>query len=233
MKADREIIRSAKFAADAADFIVAHAHKALGERNEFRIALSGGNTPRPVYARLATVARDLPWELFRITFGDERCVPQDDPQSNFRMARDTLFVPAAVPEKSIMRMRGEIDPQIAAQEYEEQLDVLATQRGEPIYRHDLILLGLGEDGHTASLFPGTAGVEETTRRVIANFVPRFNSWRLTFTFPLINHARHICFLVNATKHKDLIERVIDGDPSFPASRVSPSAGGLTWILGQG
>jgi 6-phosphogluconolactonase len=232
MKADREIIRSSNFAADAADFIVAHAHKALGERNEFRIALSGGNTPRPVYARLATVARDLPWELFRITFGDERCVPPDDPQSNFRMARETLFVPAAVPEKSIIRMPGEIDPQIAAQEYEDQLDVLATHHGETIYRHDLILLGLGEDGHTASLFPGTAGVEETTRRVIANFVPKFNSWRLTFTFPLINHARHICFLVDPTKHKDLIERVIDGDPSFPASRVNPSAGGLTWILGQ-
>ena len=232
MKTDREIIRSANFAADAADFIVAHAHKALGERNEFRIALSGGNTPRPVYAQLATVARDLPWKLFRITFGDERCVPPDDPQSNFRMARETLFVPAAVPEKSIMRMRGEIDPQIAAQEYEDQLDVLATQRGEPIYRHDLILLGLGDDGHTASLFPGTAGVEETTRRVIANFVPKFDSWRLTFTFPLINHARHICFLADATKHKDLIDRVIDGDPSFPASRVNPSAGGLTWILGE-
>jgi 6-phosphogluconolactonase len=227
-----EIIRSANFAADAADFIIGQAHKALGERNEFRIALSGGNTPRPVYTRLATVARDLPWELFRITFGDERCVPPDDQQSNFRMARETLFVPAAVPEKSIMRMRGEIDPQIAAREYEEHLDVLATQRGEPIYRHDLILLGLGEDGHTASLFPGTAGVEETTRRVIANFVPKFNSWRLTFTFPLINHARQICFLVDATKHKDLIERVIDGDPSFPASRVSPTAGGLRWILAQ-
>jgi len=228
-----EIIRSDNFAADAADFIIGQAHKALGERNEFRIALSGGNTPRPVYTRLATVARDLPWELFRITFGDERCVPPDDQQSNFRMARETLFVPAAVPEKSIMRMRGEIDPQIAAREYEEHLDVLATQRGEPIYRHDLILLGLGEDGHTASLFPRTAGVEETTRRVIANFVPKFDSWRLTFTFPLINHARQICFLVDATKHKDLIERVIDGDPSFPASRVSPTAGGLRWILAQG
>jgi 6-phosphogluconolactonase len=232
MKADREIIRSANFAAEAADFIIEHARKALGERNEFRIALSGGNTPRPVYAQLATFARDLPWELFRITFGDERCVPPDDPQSNFRMARETLFVPAAVPEKSIMRMRGEIDPQTAAQEYEEHLDVLAAQSGDPIYRHDLILLGLGEDGHTASLFPGTAGVEETTRRVIANFVPKFNSWRLTFTFPLINHARHICFLADATKRKDLIERVIDGDPNFPASRVNSSAGGLTWILGQ-
>jgi 6-phosphogluconolactonase len=99
MKADREIIRSANFVAEAADFIIKRAHKAIADRNEFRIALSGGNTPRPVYAQLATVARDLPWELFRITFGDERCVPPDDPQSNFKMARETLFVPAAVPEK--------------------------------------------------------------------------------------------------------------------------------------
>jgi 6-phosphogluconolactonase len=228
----RELIRTKNFAADAADFILDQAHKAIGERNEFRIALSGGNTPRSVYARLATIGRDLPWDRIRITFGDERCVPPDDPQSNFRMARETLFVPAAVPEESITRMRGEIDPQIAAQEYEELLDLLATQRGEHIYRHDLILLGLGGDGHTASLFPDTAGLEETRRRVIANFVPKFNSWRLTFTFPLINHARQICFLVNATKNADLIDRVLRGDPQLPASRVEATAGDVTWILGQ-
>jgi 6-phosphogluconolactonase len=228
----RHVIRTKNFAADAADFIIDQAHKAIGERNEFRIALSGGNTPRPVYARLATVARDLPWELIRITFGDERCVPPDDPQSNFRMAQEILFVPAAVPEKSIARMRGEIDPQIAAREYEDYLDVLATQRGETIYRHDLILLGLGNDGHTASLFPNTAGLEEKRRKVIANFVPNFNSWRLTFTFPLINHGRQICFLVNATKNARLIEGVLHGDSQFPAVRVNPSAGELTWIVGQ-
>ena len=228
----RKVIRTKNFAAEAADFILDQAHKAIGERNEFRIALSGGNTPRPVYARLATIGRDLPWERIRITFGDERCVPPDDPQSNFRMARETLFVPAAVPEESIARMRGEIDPQIAAQEYEDFLDLLATQRGEHIYRHDLILLGLGGDGHTASLFPDTAGLEETRRRVIANFVPKFNSWRLTFTFPLINHARQICFLVNATKNADLIDRVLRGDPQLPASRVEATAGDVTWILGQ-
>jgi 6-phosphogluconolactonase len=227
----RHVIRTKNFAADAADFIVDQAHKALGERNEFKIALSGGNTPRPVYARLAAIARDLPWELIRITFSDERCVPPDDPQSNFRMANETLFVPAAVPEKSIARLRGEIDPQIAAQEYEDHLDVLATQRGETIYRHDLILLGLGDDGHTASLFPNTAGLEEETRKVIANFVPKLNSWRLTFTFPLINHARHVCFLVNVSKSADLIERVMRGDLRFPASRVNPTAGNLTWIIG--
>ena len=131
-----------------------------------------------------------------------------------------------------MRMRGEIDPQIAAQEYEDELGLLGTQRGEQIYRHDLILLGLGDDGHTASLFPGTAALEESIRQVVANFVPKLDAWRLTFTFPLINQARHVCFLANANKHADLIERVLSGDPQYPAARVDPSAGELTWIVGE-
>jgi 6-phosphogluconolactonase len=227
-----QVFRTKNFVADAASFIIAQAHRAIGERKEFRIALSGGNTPRPVYAELARMARDFPWEKILVTFGDERCVPPDDAQSNYRMARETLFAPAGIPEKSIMRMRGEIDPQIAAQEYQDQINLLATQRGEQIYRHDLILLGLGDDGHTASLFPGTSALDETTRRVVANFVPKFDTWRLTFTFPLINQARHVCFLVNAAKHADLVERVLKGDSQYPASRVHPSAGDVTWILGQ-
>jgi 6-phosphogluconolactonase len=232
VKTEPQVVRTKNFAADAADFILERVREAIGERNEFRIALSGGNTPRLVYARLAAVANNLPWDLVRFTFGDERCVPPDDPESNFRMARETLLAPAGVPEKSILRMRGEIDPQIAAQDYQDQLDSIASQRGEPIYRHDLILLGLGDDGHTASLFPGTAALEETTRRVVANFVPKLNAWRLTFTFPLINHARHILFLVGAAKSPELIERVWKGDPQFPASRVNPTGGELTWIIGE-
>src|SRR5436190_7593547 len=173
----REVFRTKNFVADAANFIVDLAHQAIGERNEFRIALSGGNTPRPVYAELARMARDFPWEKILITFGDERCVPPDDAQSNYRMARESLFVPAAVPEKSVMRMRGEIDPQLAAQEYQDGLASLAASRREKIYRHDLILLGMGDDGHTASLFPETAALEEKTRSVVANFVPKFDSWR--------------------------------------------------------
>src|SRR5216110_3429828 len=229
---DHQVIRTKNFAVDAAQFILDQAHNALGERNEFRLALSGGNTPAPVYSRLAAIGHDLPWQLTRITFGDERCVPPDDRQSNFRMAWETLLAPAAVPEKSILRMRGEIDPQIAAREYEEQLDLMASQRGEPIYTHDLILLGLGDDGHTASLFPGTAALEETIRRVVANFVPKFNAWRLTFTFPLINHARHILFLVGAMKNPKLIQRVLQGDRQLPAARVDPSAGEVTWMIGE-
>jgi len=232
MEAHPRVVRIKNFIADAAAFILEKARTAMAERNEFRIALSGGNTPAPVYARIAAEAHDFPWDRVRFTFGDERCVPPDDPQSNFRMARENLFVPSAVPEKSIMRMRGEIDPQIAAQEYENQLDAIATERDEPIYQHDLILLGIGDDGHTASLFPGTAALEEMTRRVVANFVPKLNAWRLTFTFPLINHARHILVLVGASKSPRLIERVLAGDQQFPAARVNPSAGEVTWMIGE-
>jgi 6-phosphogluconolactonase len=227
-----EVVRTKNFVPDATALIINLARKALAERGEFRIALSGGNTPRPVYAEVARLGRDLPWNKILITFGDERCVPPEDEQSNYRMARETLLSAANVPPESVLRMRGELDPPIAAQEYQDALDLRANQRGEQIYRHDLMLLGLGEDGHTASLFPGTAALEETKRRVVENFVPKFNSWRLTCTFPLINQSRHVCFLLNASKHADLVERVLQGDPQYPASRVQPSSGNLTWILGQ-
>ena len=145
---------------------------------------------------------------------------------------DRTCDPANVPEKSIARMQGEIDPQVAAQKYEEQLDLLAAQRGETSYRHDLILLGMGDDGHTASLFPGTEALQEKTRKVMANFVPKFNVWRITFTFPLINQARKICFLANANKNAALLEKVLAGDESYPAAQVGPAEGGLAWILGE-
>jgi 6-phosphogluconolactonase len=227
----REVIHSKNFVPDAARFLLQQARAALAERNEFRLALSGGNTPRPVYTEFARIGRDLPWERVHFTFSDERCVPPDDKQSNFRMANETLFRLASVPEKSIARMRGEIEPKLAAQEYQDHLDLHATQRGEQVYRHDLILLGLGEDGHTASLFPGTKALEEKTQRVVANFVPQLNSWRLTFTFPLINQARHICFLVNANKQPELIERVLAGATRYPAARVDARDGQITWIIG--
>jgi 6-phosphogluconolactonase len=229
---DREIIRSSNFVADAAELILKEARGALGERGEFRIALSGGNTPRPIYAELGRRASDILWERVRFTFGDERCVPPDDAQSNFRMARETLFEPFAIPARSILRMRGEIEPVLAAQEYEDELALLATQHGETIYRHDLILLGMGDDGHTASLFPGTAALEEPTRRVVANFVPKLNSWRLTMTFPLLNQARHVLFLIGAAKNPALLERVLAGDAEFPTSRVAPPNGRVTWLIGE-
>ena len=228
----RDVVRSQNFVHEAAELILSHARAALAERDQFRIALSGGNTPRPVYTEFARIARDIPWDRVHFTFGDERCVPPDDPQSNYRTARESLFVPGAVPEKSVARMRGEIDPQVAAQEYEDGLAPLAAQHGEQIYRHDLILLGVGDDGHTASLFPGTAALDENVRKVVANFVPKFDAWRITFTFPLINQARHVCFLANANKNPALLDRILQGDQQFPAARVAPLKGDLSWILGE-
>lgn len=229
---NREVIRTPNLTADAAAFILGQARRALAERGEFRIALSGGNTPRPIYTEFGRMAHDLPWERVRFTFGDERCVPPDDATSNYRMARESLFEPSAVPEKSVLRMRGEIEPQLAAQEYEEALALLATQHGETIYRHDLLLLGMGADGHTASLFPGTAAVGELVRRVVANFVPKVESWRLTMTLPLLNQSRQILFLVAGDKDPQVLERVLAGDAEFPASRVNPPNGHLTWMIGE-
>jgi 6-phosphogluconolactonase len=227
----KRVLHTNNFTGDAVAIIEDAAQEAIAERGMFRFCLCGGNTPRPVFAELAK-HDSIPWDKVQVTFGDERCVPPDDPQSNFRMARESLFVPAAVPEKSIARMRGEIDPQIAAQEYQDGLDVLAAQRGETIYRHDLILLGVGDDGHTASLFPGTPALDETTRKIVANFVPKFDSWRITFTYPLINQARHVCFLANANKNPTLLEEVLAGDQQYPSARVAPMNGDLTWILAE-
>jgi 6-phosphogluconolactonase len=219
-----QIVRTKNFVTDATNFIIDRACRSLTERGQFRIALSGGNTPRPVYSEWARLGRELPWDQVLITFGDERCVPPDDAQSNYRMARESLLEPARVPEQSVMRMRGEIDPENAAQEYEAELDRRAEQRQETIFQHDLILLGVGDDGHTASLFPGTVALEETRRKVVANFVPKFDAWRLTMTFPIINQARCVCFFVNAAKNPELISRVIAGDQQYPAARVKPTSG---------
>src|ERR1051325_2904460 len=141
----REVIHTRDFVADATEFIFQQINLALTERGRVRIALSGGNTPRPVYRELAETKSKLPWDRLLFTFGDERCVPPEDEQSNFRMARESLFDPAGVPATSIARMHGEMDPQKAAQEYEARLDLVAAQQQEVIYRHDLILLGLGDD----------------------------------------------------------------------------------------
>ncbi|MFL6527765.1 MAG: 6-phosphogluconolactonase [Chthoniobacterales bacterium] len=224
-----EVIRTTRFVSDAAGFIEQHAELALKERGEFRLALSGGNTPRPVFEELARC--NLPWDRVRITFGDERCVPPDDKQSNYRMAREALLSKAKVPDESVLRMRGEVAPAKAADEYQDQLDRMAEEKGETIYRHDLILLGMGDDGHTASLFPGTPALDETQRRVVANFVPKFDQWRITFTYRLINAARHVCFLANAAKNAELLQDVIGGNEQYPAARVRPADGRVTWILG--
>lgn len=221
-----EILHTLSFVPDAVALITGAAEKAIAARGVFRIALSGGNTPRPVYEAVAGL--DLPWDQWEITFGDERCVPPDSDQSNFRMAKLSWFDPARVPASRILRMEGEVDPVTAAEKYEKEL----LDRASP-YRHDLILLGMGDDGHTASLFPGTEALRVTDRLVVANYVPKFSTHRLTFTYPLLNAARHVCFLVSSAGKEAVLKEVLAGNTEYPSAAVAPVDGRITWLLGGG
>lgn len=225
------VLRATDFVSEAAQFIIDHGQAAIAARGLFRLSLSGGGTPRPIYAELARRAADLPWEKVQITFGDERCVSPDDSQSNFRMAREALLDHVPIPEGNVFRIRGEIDPQAAADECERKLAAVAARFGEERYAHDLVLLGLGEDGHTASLFPNSPALEETARNVIPATGPKPPPQRVTFTFPLLNAARHICFLVKDASKEGIIAEVLRGDTRHPAARVRPTQGGVTWLLG--
>lgn len=222
-----EIIRTATFAEDAAHFIADCARQAVDEYGHFRLSLSGGNTPRAVYAALALL--DCDWSKWIITFGDERCVPPDDPQSNFRMASEAFLLVSTPGE--VLRIHGEHPPEEAAVEYESILQQVALRFGEETCRHDLVLLGLGDDGHTASLFPDTKALTEANRSVVANFVPKFNSYRITTTYRLINAARKVAFLVNDPKKAHIVEGALRHDPAYPASGVQPATGVLLWFIG--
>lgn len=221
-----EIIKSDNFVRDAVALIERAADTAIFERGEFRIGLSGGNTPRPVYQSLAK-NKDA-WLGWIFTFGDERCVPPDSDQSNYRMARETLFDLAPIAPENIHRIRGEDDPVTAAAEYEATLRK-HTRGG--IYRHDILLLGMGDDGHTASLFPETAALAEKDKWVVSNFVPKFNTHRITLTYPVLNAARHVVFLVNSKGKDDMLDRVFSGHWDYPCNRVRPENGNLTWLIG--
>ena len=223
------ILHPSDFARDAADFIAAEIESAVAARALCRLALSGGNTPRAIHAELRR--RSLPWKQVQITFGDERCVPPGDPESNYRMARETLLEAIEIPPGNVFRIRGEAAPQEAADEYERLLATVAARFGEARYVHDLLLLGLGEDGHTASLFPGSPALAETTRNVIAATGPKPPPQRVTMTFPLINAARHVAFLVQGAAKHPLVDEIVAGGSSLPAAKVQPAGGAVTWIVG--
>ena len=176
--------------AGAADFIAVSATEAITARGSFAVALSGGNTPKPVYQRLASAAID--WTRVHVFFSDERCVPARDTRSNCHMARAALLDRVAIPAGNLHRMRGEDPPEAAAEAYAADLrNSLGDDR-----RLDLVLLGLGQNAHAASLFPGMAAVTETRRTVMASYVEYVGMWRLTLTPPAINAARRVAFLVS-------------------------------------
>ncbi len=217
------------FAARTAAFLREQIAGAIAAHGLCRLALSGGNTPRAIHGELVSIGRDLPWDRVQITFGDERCVPPDHADSNFRMARESLLDRVPIPAGNVFRMEGELAPETAARHYEARLAAVAERSGEPRYVHELLLLGVGEDGHTASLFPGSPALEETERNVIPTLGPKPPPQRITMTLPLLNAARHVCFLVAGADKREVVEAILADDRRYPAARVRAER--VTWLLG--
>jgi 6-phosphogluconolactonase len=230
MKNAVEIIRSTRFVEDSVDLIISAGNEAIKRSGIFRLGLAGGNTPRAIYSALAARAESVEWAKVQITFGDERCVAPDHADSNYRMALESMLSKVPIPEGNVFRICGEIDPEAAAQDCESRLRAVADRMGEPIYAHDLMLLGMGPDGHTASLFPGSDAMEEKSRWVVPTIGPKPPPQRITFTFPLLNAARKVVFLVNDASKESMVQEVIRGE--FPAGKVRPECGQVIWVLGQ-
>lgn len=226
------VINTNCFVEDAVNIIADEARTAIATQKMFRLGLCGGGTPKPVYAALARATPALDWSRIQLTFGDERAVAPDDEQSNYRMVKEALLDFIDIPAGNVFRMKGELDPAEAADQYGRELQQVASRFGEKRYIHDLLLLGVGDDGHTASLFPDTAALDETERDVVANVVPQLETTRITFTYPLINAARHVCFMVNSESKLQLITQIRSGRTEYPSARVRPAEGELTWLLGQ-
>lgn len=237
MKADAKILvfdDAGGVARAAADRFVEVAQAAIAERGRFSVALAGGSTPRRTYELLATseYRTRISWGSVHIFFGDERCVPPTDAESNYRMAREAMIELLPIPSQNIHRMAGEGDPAEGARLYEQELRTYFD--GAAAWpRFDLVLLGMGEDGHTASLFPGTPALAERQAWVVANRVEKLSLFRITLTAPAINHAAHILFMVTGAGKAERLSEVIHGprDPQrLPAQMIQPGDGSLTWLV---
>lgn len=220
----------------AAEFVRAAA-KAVKERGRFAVALSGGTTPAGLYAVLAAeeeLRRAVDWKRTQVFWGDERQVPPDHRDSNYRMAREVLLSKVSVPEANVHRIRGELsDAAEAALRYEEELRAALGLAANELPRFDLVLLGLGADGHTASLFPGTEALRERRRAVIANWIDTLRAWRITLTVPAINHARSVMFLVCGEDKAEAAKSVLEGPrnaKALPARLIRPESGRMLWLL---
>lgn len=205
------------------------------QRGRFLVALSGGSTPRALHQALVAQYRDLiPWERVQVFWSDERCVPPDHPESNYRMARETLLEQVPLPPENIHRMPGErTDYDAAAADYEAEMRQVFGLPPDVLLRFDLILLGMGPDGHIASLFPGTPALHETSKLAAANWVPQQNMERLTFTYPLLNNARQIMFLVAGAEKAEALRDVLSGQVAIeerPAVGVRLVDGEVCWMV---
>ena len=216
--------------------------EAVGRAGDrFTVALAGGSTPRGMYELLAAdMYRDrIDWQKVHIFFGDERCVTPESDYSNYRMANASLLMNVSIPKRQIHRIRGEAPPNIAAAEYEGTLlRIFGETDDRPFPRFDLILLGMGPDGHTASLFPGTAALNETKRWVVSTHVDKFAGTptpadRVTLTYPVLNAAAHVLFMVAGADKAAALREVLHGAPNadlYPSQGARPTNGRLTWLV---
>ena len=215
-----------------ADEFEVRARAAIAEHGRFTVALSGGSTPRAMFELLASpeFAEDIDWTNVFFFWGDERCVPPDDERSNYHLALNALLAPMAIPETNIFRMRGELEPHDGAVEYGERLAKFFGSR----LVLDLVYLGLGPDGHTASLFPRSSALDVLDLPCAAVHVPgnAEAEWRLTLTYPVLNAARCAMFLVESKDKAGVLARVLEGPTdvaNLPAQGIAPAHGTLVWL----
>jgi 6-phosphogluconolactonase len=219
----------------AANLFAARAAEAVCARGRFTAALSGGKTPVAIYTLLAkaTYVSQIPWTRVHLFWGDERCVPPDHVDSNYRLVRELLLDHVPIPPANVHRMPGEMDPVEGAARYEEKLREFFAPHGGGFPVFDLFLLGLGEDGHTASLFPGTRAIRESARWVAGHYVDAQKGWRITFTPPVINAARTVVFIVSGAGKAAVVKELLEGPlrpDTLPAQIVRPAGGDLVWML---
>jgi len=208
---------------------------AIQDRGRFSVTLSGGNTPKPLYEILASPDADLlDWDMVHFFWGDERCVPPNHPDSNFNQANQVLLRPRSIKDENIHRIKAELQPKEAARKYQEE--ILSYFHGK-IPRFDLILLGMGSDGHTASLFPGSELVigDHINKDclVASNWVPKLDTWRITFTHHLINIAHNVLFLISGEDKAETLRSVLEGPSDhklYPSQLIDPNEGDLTWHI---
>src|SRR5580692_9157359 len=219
----------------AAEEFVRAARAAIGAQGRFSVALSGGSTPKALYSLLAANYADFAWNRVFLFFGDERHVPPTDSESNYRMVQESLLSKITIPAENVFRVPAENpDADAAAADYEAQIRRFFEIKPGEFPRFDLILLGMGPDGHTASLFPDSEALNEQSRLVVANWVTKFNTHRITFTFPVLNRAAEVMFLASGPDKADMLHQVLETKitPPLPSQRVEPTDGKLLWMLDE-
>lgn len=224
---------SSEVARAAADRFIGIARAATRERGRFSVALAGGSTPKQAYELLASDAYkdQLDWSKVHIFFGDERAVPPDDAESNYRMVNEAMLSSLPLPPQNIHRMQGVGDAVANARLYEDELRTYFNDALWPGF--DLVLLGMGDDGHTASLFPGSPALDEQQAWVAANWIEKFKAYRITLTVPAINHAAHVIFLITGENKAERLAQVLSGRLDagrLPSQLINPVNGSLEWLI---